>query len=509
MDTPNLGDRTPLWNLIQQTQRIQSPVPDDPDTPFLDDEGHAPASDPPPWGTESKVMRLIRLRNEARQLPPKPGVYLMKNHKGSVLYVGKATKLCDRVSSYFIPSTDLGPRKNMMLDEVHSFDIFITDTAWEALLAENRLIKDINPPYNVAQKDDRTYPYLIVTTREDFPRVFVSRNPTGIRGDGSKDPRFVGATILGPFTSPSALYTALDALQGVFKFRTCSLDIIADDPKNRFFRPCLLKAIGKCTAPCNNTIGKEQYRDDISRLIRFFKSKRTTIMKELEEEMKRASAEMDFEGAAVLRDQIQAIGRLDERAHTSDQWQPETEIGYIDPKKGCTSLQKALGLEKEIRCVEGFDIAHLQGNETVASKVCFVDGRPFKQEYRRYRINSFQNMSGGRANDDYASMREVISRRYRSAGEGHELYPEVIMVDGGLGQLHAALEAFEQLEVKPPMVVSLAKKEELIYMQGSKEPIKLGRNNPGLRLLQQVRDEAHRFAQHYHHILRRKKTLGE
>ena len=488
---------------------LQSSVADDPDTPFLDDEGHAPASDPPPWGTETKVMRLLRLRGEARQLPPKPGVYLMKNHKGSVLYVGKATKLCDRVASYFIPSADLGVRKNPMLDEVHSFETFTTDTAWEALLAENRLIKDIGPPYNAAQKDDRTYPYLVVTMHEDFPRVFVSRNPTGIKGDGSRDLRFVGATVLGPFTSPGALRTALDALQGVFKFRTCSLDIVEDDPKNRFFRPCLLKAIGKCTAPCNNSISKDDYRADIKRLVRFFNTKRSTVIRELEAEMESASGEMKFEAAAVIRDQITAIRRLDERAHTSDQWQPETEIGYIDPKKGCVSLQKALGMEKTIRCVEGFDIAHLQGNETVASKVCFIDGRPFKQEYRRYRIKSFTNLPGGRANDDFQSMREVISRRYRNAGEGHELYPDVIMVDGGLGQLHAAMDAFEQLEIKPPMVVSLAKKEELIYKQGSAEPIKLGRNNPGLRLLQQVRDEAHRFAQHYHHILRRKRTMGE
>ncbi len=489
--------------------RIQSPVADDPDTSFCDAEGHAPASDPPPWGTETRVIRLLRLRADARKLPPRPGVYLMKNHKGSVLYVGKATRLCDRVSSYFIPSADLGPRKNMMLDEVHAFDTFITDTAWEALLAENRLIKDINPPYNVAQKDDRTYPYLIVTMREDFPRVFVSRNPTGIRADGSKDPRFTGATILGPFTSPAALRIALDALQDVFKFRTCSLDILEDDPKNRFFRPCLLKAIGKCSAPCNNSISKGQYREDIKRLVRFFNTKRSTVISELEEEMVNASAQMRFESAAVLRDQITAIRKLDERARTSDKWQPETEIGYIDPKKGCTSLQKALGLEKTIRCVEGFDIAHLQGNETVASKVCFIDGRPFKQEYRRYRIKSFTNLSGGRANDDFQSMREVISRRYRNAGEGHELYPDIIMIDGGLGQLHAAMDAFEQLDIQPPMVVSLAKKEELIYKQGSPDPIRLGRNNPGLRLLQQVRDEAHRFAQHYHHILRRKKTLGE
>ncbi len=452
---------------------------------------------------------MTRLHNDARALLAKPGVYLMKDHKGVVIYVGKASKLCDRVASYFLPSTDLGPWKNKLLDEVHSFDTFTTETPWEALLAENRLIKDIHPAYNAAQKDDRTFPYLIITMREDFPRVFVSRNPTGIKNDGAKDPRYSGATILGPFTSPGALHRAVDALQSVFKYRTCSLDILENDKKNRYFRPCLLAAIGKCSAPCNNSITKAAYRDDISRFVRFIKTKRSTMIRELRAEMEDASGEMDFERAAALRDQLLAIEKLDQRATTNDQWQPESEIGYQDPIKSCQSLQRTLGLDKPIRCVEGFDIAHLQGNETVASKVCFVDGRPFKQEYRRFRINSFQNLSGGRANDDFQSMREVISRRYREAGAGHELYPDVVLIDGGIGQLHAAMEAFEQLDVQPPMVVSLAKKEELIYTMGSSEPMKLGKNNPGLRLLMQVRDESHRFAQHYHHILRRKKTLGE
>ncbi len=488
---------------------IPSLVSDDPDTSFLDDEGHAPASDPPPWGTESRAARMTRLHTDARKLHALPGVYLMKDHKGIVIYVGKASKLCDRVASYFLPSTDLGPRKNKLLDEVHLFDTFTTETAWEALLAENRLIKDIHPRHNAAQKDDRTFPYLVITMREDYPRVFVTRNPTGIKADGTKDPRFSNASILGPFTSAGPLHTAVDALQAVFKFRTCSLDIIEGDKNNKFFRPCLLAAIGKCTAPCNESISKEAYREDISRLVRFFKSKRSTMLKELVVEMQEASEALDYELAATLRDQINAIQKLEERASQSDQWQPESEIGYIDPLKGCASLQRALDMDKPIRCVEGFDIAHLQGNETVASKVCFIDGRPFKQEYRRFRIKSFSNLSHGRANDDYQSMREVISRRYRDAGEGHELYPDVVLIDGGLGQLHAAMDAFQQLDVQPPMVVSLAKKEELIYVRGSTEPIKLGRNNPGLRLLQQVRDESHRFAQHYHHILRRKKTLGE
>ncbi len=152
--------------------------------------------------------------------------------------------------------------------------------------------------------------------------------------------------------------------------------------------------------------------------------------------------------------------------------------------------------------MEAIDIAHLAGGETVGSKVCFIDGRPFKDGYRRYRVR-------GADNDDYLAIREVVGRRYRDAGEGNELYPDVILIDGGLGQLHAALEAFEQLQVRPPMVISLAKKEELIYVQQRTEPVKLGRENAGLKLAQAMRDEAHRFAQHYHPILRRKRVLDK
>jgi len=463
----------------------------------------------PQGGSESREQRIARLHQTARTLPAEPGVYLMKNRNGVVLYVGKASKLRDRVGSYFLPSTDLGPRKNRMLDEVHAFETFTTQTPWEALLAENRLIKDIKPKYNAAQRDDRTYPYLVVTMREDYPRVFVSRNPTGVRADGTKDPRFVGASVLGPFTSPGSLREAVDALQGVFRFRTCSLDIVEGDPANKRFRPCLLASIGKCSAPCNESIGKDAYREDIERFTRFLKTKRTTMIRDLKREMEAASAELRFEKAATLRDQIRALEKIEHRARTRDGWQPETEIGYIEPEKGTKALARALGVDRRIRCVEGFDIAHLQGGETVASKVCFVDGRPFKQEYRRYRIRSFENLEGGRRNDDFAAMREVVSRRYRDAGAGQELYPDLILIDGGKGQLRAATDAFDQLELKPPLVVSIAKKEELLYTPASPDPIRLGRGNPGLRLCQQVRDEAHRFAQHYHHILRRKATLGE
>ena len=476
-------------------------MPDDPDIPAVDEDGMLPSDTPPSWGSETDEARLQRLSKKARGLPERAGVYLMKDANGVVIYVGKAAKLPDRVSSYFVPSADLGFKKQPLLDVVHDFDVLLCEGEWEALLAENRLIKDIRPRFNVRLMDDKTFPYLVVTMREAFPRVFVTRNPTGT-GDAELAQLLKGARIFGPFTNAGALRAAVSVLQRVFKFRTCHLDIVDGDEKNTFFRPCILYNIGQCTAPCANRIPSEPYRADVERFCRVLENRRSVILREMREEMKQAATDMKFERAAVIRDQIRSIEKLDERGSRDMGWQPETEIGHIDPEKGLKSLQKTLGLEEPIRCLEAIDIAHLQGGETVGSKVCFVDGKPLKSEYRRYRIRTVDN-------NDYMAIREVVSRRYREAGAGHELYPEVILIDGGLGQLHAALEAFDQLDIKPPMVISLAKKEELIYVQRESEPIKLGRDNLGLRLCQAIRDEAHRFAQHYHHVLRRKRTLDE
>ncbi|MEM9019574.1 MAG: excinuclease ABC subunit UvrC [Planctomycetota bacterium] len=446
------------------------------------------------------------LLKKARALPKSPGVYLMKDAKGVVIYVGKASNLPDRVSSYFVPSAartgGLGPKKLPMLELIEDFDTIECEGEWEALLTENRLIKDIHPRFNARLTDDKTFPYLVITLRDDFPGVFLSRDPN--------NPEYKGAKVYGPFTSVYALREAIQLLQRIFKFRTCTLDIVDGDDKNKYFRPCLLYPIKQCTAPCGAKIDKDAYREDINRFIRFLDSKRSVLLRELDQEMQQASTDLAFEKAAVLRDQIKAIQKLDERGSQKDNWQPETESFYHDPKKGLESLRKTLGLDKPIRCIECIDIAHLQGGETVGSKVCFVDGRSLKNEYRRYKIKSVAPNSGpGKINDDYASIREVVSRRYREAGAGQELYPDVIVIDGGLGQLHAAQQAFDALDMKPPMVISLAKKEELIYVQAKHEPIRLSRNNAGLKLVQSARDEAHRFAQHYHHILRRKRVIGE
>lgn len=455
----------------------------------------------PAWGSEGDEQRMERLSRKARGLPRSAGVYLMKDHKGVVIYVGKAGSLPDRVGSYFVPSADLGFKKQPMLARVHDFDFIECEGEWEALLTENRLIKDVRPRFNVRLTDGKSYPYLVITQREDFPRVFVTRNPSGA-GDEQLTALLKGAKVFGPFTNVGALREAVQLLQRAFKFRTCSLDIVEGDPKNRVFRPCLLAAIGQCTAPCADRVGKAAYGSDIDRFVRFLGSKRSAMLREMREQMEALSKELRFEQAAAVRDQIQAIEKLDERGSRADGFQPETEIAWIDPEKGCNALQKVLSLENPVRCIEAIDIAHLMGKETVGSKVCFVDGKPFKDEYRRYKVKSVDN-------DDYMAIREVVSRRYRDAGAGQELFPDVILIDGGLGQLHAALEAFDQLPVKPPMVISLAKKEELIYVQRESEPVRLAKSNAALRMCMAIRDEAHRFAQSYHHVLRRKKMTGE
>ncbi|MCZ6611324.1 MAG: excinuclease ABC subunit UvrC [Planctomycetota bacterium] len=447
---------------------------------------------------ESREDQLQRMAEKARGLPKTPGVYLMKDAGGTVIYVGKAGSLRSRVGSYFVPSVDLGPKKQPMVDLVDDFDVIECEGEWEALLMEARLIKDTRPRFNSQLTDDKTFPYLAITMRDDFPGVYITRTPA--------ESQFKGAKIYGPFTSVYALREAVQLLQRVFKYRTCTLDIAEGDPKNEHFRPCLLHSIGQCTAPCANRISRDDYRRDIERFVRFIASKRSVMIRELRHEMEQAAKSLEYERAATLRDQIRAIEKLDDRekrrkSHQYD-WQPEVTTFAVDPSAGLQSLQRMLGIDNPIRCMDAIDIAHLAGGETVGSKVCFIDGRPFKDGYRRYRVRTA-------GNDDYAAIREVVTRRYREAGERAELYPDVILVDGGLGQLHAALEAFEQLQVKPPMVISLAKKEELIYVQKRSNPIKLGRANPGLKLCQAMRDEAHRFAQHYHHILRRKSVLEE
>lgn len=443
---------------------------------------------------ETDAKRIEALRETIRRFPKSPGVYLMKDARGRVLYVGKAKDLRARVSSYFRDSADLlgtrGPEIARMASEVTDVDFLDMDTEVDALLQENRLIKDIQPPYNERLRDDKSFPYLEITTGDDFPGVFVTRKP-----------RLKGSKLYGPFTNVASLRDAVNALQKVFKYRTCELEIRDGDESRRHFRPCLLHAIKQCTAPCADLISKADYKRDVDRLKKFLASKRSVVLRQMKKEMEAASKAQDFEEAARVRDRIKAIESLGLSGSVDEDVQPE--VFYIDPQRGLEKLAELLEMEHVPRSVEGIDIANLQGVESVGALVCFIDGRPFKAGYKRFRIKSVEGI------DDYAMIREVIRRRYRYAADGEELYPDIILIDGGLGQLHAGMEAFEDMNVRPPMVISLAKREEEIYIQARSKPVRLARNNAALRLLQHVRDEAHRFAQHYHHILRRKRTFDE
>ncbi len=427
---------------------------------------------------------------KVREFPQTPGLYLMKDSAGRVIYVGKAKNLRARAGSYFLKAAAEDRRTADMVREIADIDCLECESEVDALLAEARLIKDVQPKYNQDLKDDKSFPYLEITTREDFPRVEFTRTP-----------HERGTKLYGPFASAGSLRGAMQVLQKIFKFRTCSLDIDENDEKWRWFRPCLLASIDQCTAPCNLRISKEEYRKDIHRLRMFLEGNKRKLLAEMREEMRAAAAALRFEQAARLRDEIQMLETLDERGELDTHVQPE--VFYVDPKKGLAGLQKALKLAAMPRTIEGVDIAHLGGGETVASLVQFIDGLPFKPHYRRFKIRDVRGV------DDFASIREVIARRFQRLQDESQLFPDLLLIDGGKGQLSSALTAFRELDISPPPVISLAKREEEIYRMGETEPLKLSRHSFALRLLQYVRDEAHRFAQHYHHILRRKSMLGE
>jgi excinuclease ABC subunit C len=427
---------------------------------------------------------------KVKQFPTTAGLYLMKDAQGRVIYIGKAKNLRSRAGSYFHKAAVDDRRICEWISEVADIEYLAAESEVDALLMEARLIKDIQPKYNRDLKDDKTFPYLQITTGEDFPRVNFTREPLDR-----------GVKLYGPFPRAKSLRGAIQVLQRIFKFRTCALDIEADDPRWRWFRPCLLASINQCTAPCNMRIDHDTYVKDIRRLQLFLDGKKAVVLNEMEEEMKEASKALQFEKAARLRDEIKALTSLKLRGNLAEHAQPE--VFYVDPRKGLKGLKKILKLGSLPRTIDGVDIAHLGGNEMVGSLVTFVDGLPFKPGYRRYRIRSVAGI------DDFASIREVVARRIKGLQERDEPFPDIWLIDGGKGQLSAALAAFESLHVVPPTVIALAKREEEIFVEGRSEPIVLSRRSFALRLLQYVRDEAHRFAQHYHHLLRKKRTLGD
>ncbi len=434
------------------------------------------------------------VRKKIKSFPTGPGLYFMKGPSDKVLYIGKAKNLRSRVAGYFQPGGDVavsrGPKITEMLSKVKTADFLETETEVDAMLQEARLIKDIRPPYNTDLVDDKTFPYLEIATGEDFPSVYITRRP-----------RPKPSRLFGPFAGAKDLRSVLIVLQKIFKFRTCKLNIRETDEKRRFFRPCLLYSIKQCTAPCAARIDKAEYKKIISDLVKFLRSKRSTVLRQLKKQMAEAAEALQYEKAAMFRDRIRLIERLDRRGTPEEDVQPE--VFAADPSDALEKLQKLLKTPEPVRIIEGIDVANIGGAESVGSLVKFIDGRPFKSGYRRFKIKTVAGI------DDYAMIAEVVKRRYKYALAGEELWPDLVLIDGGLGHLRVAEAAFRQMNAREPKIASIAKKEEKIYLQGSSKPLKLPAHSPVLKLLQYVRDEAHRFAQHYFHILRTKKMMGK
>jgi len=422
-------------------------------------------------------------------LSESPGCYLYKDASGRVIYVGKAKNLRRRVASYFQRRENHPTRTLRLVQEVVDIEILPTDSEVEALLLENSLIKELQPRYNVRLKDDKSYPLLAIT-REEFPRVFVTREADLPETD-----------YVGPFVSVVELNRAYHFLQRVFRFRVCDLDIHEGDPVRRSFSPCLNFHIKRCSAPCTLRVDAPRYQEDIANLRAFVGGKgKKPVMAALSARMVAAAKELRFEEAARLRDQLHSLERLKERGRLRDYDEPTAPT--VDLHAGMERLRDALGLAAPPQVIEGFDIAHLQGQFVVAALVQFKSGVPNKDAYRRFRVRGAAG-DNNPGNDDFAAMREVVGRRYRRLLDEGQRLPDLVLIDGGQGQVRMAMEALAAAGVTLPCVVGLAKREESLIRADLSE-LRLSRRDPGLKLLQYVRDEAHRFCRRYYHLLQHK-----
>lgn len=549
----------------------------------------------------------VALQEKLESLPNGPGVYQHKDAEGNVLYVGKAKNLRGRVRQYFQKSRVGDPRIDSMLAKATDLEIIVTDNEVEALILEANLIKKLKPRYNVNLKDDKSYPYIVITN-EPFPRVFVTRH---IRKDGSR--------YFGPYTDVKNVRAALKSIRDIFPIRSCNYFIDGEVVKKRKIKVCLDYHIKKCEGPCEGLVSQMQYNAMIDQVAGLLRGKTESLIQTMRQQMEASAASMRFEEAATLRDRIKGLqayserqkavdldpldrdivafaaegddacgvifkirdGKMIGRQHyymTNVDQKPEAEIletllqqYYLDadfipkevflsspvedpvaieewlagkrgdpvqvvhPEEGeeaklvrlsksnakflldelklqrmkradyvphaVKSLQRDLRLSRLPRRIECFDNSNIQGSDPVASMVVFVDGKPKKSEYRKFKIRSVEGP------DDFASMREVVQRRYRRLVDEQAELPDLVMVDGGKGQLSSAVEVFGALGISDLPVIGLAKRLEEVFLPGRSEPELIPKTSSGLRLLQQVRDEAHRFAITFHRSLRTKRTL--
>jgi excinuclease ABC subunit C len=453
------------------------------------------------------------IKAKLREVPHQPGVYLMKDRLGSIIYVGKALDLKRRVSSYFMPSQKMraSMKTRALIDSIHDFEFHTVRNEDESFLLESKLIKDYRPRYNVSFRDDKRFLLARVRLADPWPRLTTTRTR---KNDG--------ALYFGPFPHSSALHHTLEWLNRGFGLRACRPVTPGEDD----YRHCNADIIRNCSAPCIGRITREAYLERVTEACRILEGKgKRDLLNQLRAEMEQAAADLDFEKAATLRDVWQnlEITLTPTRQFSRGRGVPTT----VKPTEDLAELGEELHLAGPPRVMECFDISNISSNHIVASMVRFTDGRPDNRNYRRYRIRSVEGQ------DDFASMAEVIRRRYsrillenaaadpdaadtqenpldaqrRLAREGRAkiILPDLVIVDGGKGQLGMAVKELRALGLHELPVIGLAKQHEEIFIPGRGEPVRLPHDRGALKLLQRIRDEAHRFANGYNELLYRRR----
>jgi len=404
------------------------------------------------------------LQEKVRALPAVTGVYIFRDDAGTVLYVGKATSLKSRVSSYFREGSELG-HKEGMIGQIADVETILCESEAQALILEASLIKEHKTRYNILQRDDKSFPYVYFTT-DEFPRLAITRK---------KDLKKV--EYFGPYLSITDIKGALEIIRTIFPYRTC-----AHLPK----KACLYRHLNLCPAPCEGGVTQEQYAQTVQAVRFILRGEKTELVSYLSTEMLRASETHDFERAAFLRDRIEAVAAL---------------YGGRREFKQVIALKDVLGMETLPSRIECVDISGIQLTDTCGSLVVFDDGLPNKKEYRKFKIRDASK-------DDFRMVEEVVFRRLSRLLRENRRMPDLLVIDGGQIQVDFAVKARERAGAAVP-IIGLAKKHEEIWREGARESIRLQRSDPALKLLQRMRDEAHRFVNTFHRSMRSKRMFGQ
>jgi len=425
-----------------------------------------------------------KVREKLRDIPDKPGCYLMRDRRGRIIYVGKAASLRKRVQSYFREASLVrgDPKLRGLVNSVADLEFIVLRNEAEAILTEGRLIKDYKPVFNVRFKDDKRFLLLRVEPETDpSPRMKLCR----IRRDD-------GARYFGPYASSDAARATLDFVEKRFGLRKCSPHV----PDAETHAHCINDIVRTCSAPCIGKVDRAGYRQRLEEACAFLAGERPAYLKEVREQMEKAAGAQDYEHAAALRDTLRSLHKtVKERARVAAT--PETRRD--EARAGVGELKTVLGLSALPGVIEAYDVSNISGTHAVASLVCFVNGQPQRNRYRHFRIRTVQGI------DDPAMIAEVIRRRFLHVVQGEEKAPDLVLIDGGITQVRAARRELEALGLSHVPAAGLAKQYEQIFWQDGVPPIALPESSAALKVLKQLRDEAHRCALLYHRSLRNKR----